>query len=85
MDSQTESNTDASDYCIGYFEGFVDINQFSDSSLCLNSARIGTLIRVYVSYMEKHPKLLDDFKVSGVIYALKETYPCPVKADAPPK
>jgi hypothetical protein len=40
---------------------------------------LGTLARVYVAYMEKHPKLLDAYKSEGLFDALVDAYPCPVK------
>ena len=66
-------------FCAGYFEGFSDVATLNETSLCIKSARIGTLIRVYVAYMEKNPKLLDSPKIIGVVLALKESYTCPNK------
>lgn len=66
-------------YCAGYFEGFSDVVTLNESSLCIKNARIGTLIRVYIAYMEKNPRYLDSPKIIGVIFALKESYACPSK------
>ena len=47
---------------------------------CLpNEASYGTIIRLYVLYMEKNPKKLDDLPIVGMLYALADAYPCPVK------
>lgn len=80
MDSPTASETDFRDgeFCLGYFRGFGDYNAMAGSSICLDRAHTGTVIRVYVAYMEKNPKFLDDMMIIGVIYALKDAYPCPV-------
>lgn len=80
MDSPTATERDASDgaFCSGYFHGFGDYNDMnSGSSICLGGASVGTSIRVYVAYMEKNPKLLDDAMIIGIVHALKDTYPCP--------
>jgi hypothetical protein len=79
MDSTTPHEDDLRDggFCLGYFRGFGDYNAMAGSSICLDRAHTGTAIRVYVAYMEKNPKYLDDAMIIGVIYALKEAYPCP--------
>lgn len=80
MDSPTATESDVSDgaFCSGYFHGFGDYNDMNTgSSICLGGASVGTSIRVYVAYMEKNPKLLDDAMIIGVIQALKDAYPCP--------
>jgi hypothetical protein len=80
MDSPSASDSDVRNgaFCSGYFHGFGDYNDMnSGSSVCLGGASVGTSIRVYVAYMEKNPKYLDDAMIIGVIYALKDTYPCP--------
>jgi Rap1a immunity proteins len=81
MDSPTPNESDMRDggYCLGYFRGFGDLNAMVGSSVCLDRASTGTVIRVYVAYMEKNPKYLDDAMVIGVIYALKDGYPCPAQ------
>jgi len=81
MDSAPANASDPSFdlYCAGYFEGFSDVATLNETSLCIKNARIGTLIRVYVAYMDKNPKLLDSPKIIGVIFALKESYTCPAK------
>jgi len=79
MDSPKVSEGDLRDegFCLGYFRGFGDYNAMnSGSSICLDNATTGTIIRVYVAFMEKNPKNLDEEMIFGAIYALKETYPC---------
>jgi len=80
MDSPTANERDLRDggFCLGYFRGFGDYNAMASSSICLDRAHTGTAIRVYVAYMEKTPKFLDETMIIGVIYALKDAYPCPV-------
>jgi len=63
-------------YCIGYIEGFTTGDIFGGGSICFTEASPGTLIRVYVAYMERHPKLLDEDKYVGLSDALVEAYPC---------
>jgi Rap1a immunity proteins len=79
-DKATAEDVTDSNYCRGYFQGFEDtIKVYGSAGVCLDDTRIGTVIRVYVAYMDKHPKLLDDLEIAGVIEAMHETYPCPAK------
>jgi hypothetical protein len=71
------------DYCFGYFEGYTNVISFSNSKICLGKATIGTLIRVYLAYIEKNPKDLDYPNVIGVTSALAESYSC-VASDKKP-
>ncbi len=83
VDAPNSDKPGRTDYCFGYFEGYTNVLSAHTSSLCIGRARIGTLIRVYLAYMDKNPKLLDDPKLIGVTYALKESYSCPTKTDGP--
>jgi hypothetical protein len=82
MDSEpNKANADdvnGADYCIGYFHGIEDIIEvYGSTGVCIKDASLGTVIRVYMAYMEKHPKLLDDLEVAGVLEALHDSYSCP--------
>ena len=75
-----QSPVEGSEYCLGYFSGFTDMLTMSPSpGICVADARIGTLIRVYVAYMEKNPQHLDDHEILGVALAMKEPYSCTAK------
>ena len=78
-DSAIQSETTSADYCTGYFTGMADVVTLEKTSLCISDASIGTMIRVYVAYMVKSPKLLDDPEIAGVLAALKGSYACPAK------
>ncbi len=74
-----------SDFCLGYFTAFVDMNELQGhSSICLDNASEGTMIRVYVAYMDRNPKLMDELMILGVVSALHDGYPCH-KATVSPK
>ncbi len=74
-----------SDFCLGYFTAFVDMNELQGhSSICLDNASEGTMIRVYVAYMDWNPKLMDVLMILGVVSALHDGYPCH-KATVSPK
>jgi len=85
VDTPNASQPGRADYCFGYFEGYSNVVSLNGSQLCLGNARIGTLIRVYIAYMEKNPKELDDPNVFGVTHALRESYSCPTDTSTPPK
>jgi|SRR5271170_779436 len=63
--------------CVNYLSGFVD--GLSDKTVCLGTYNEGTLARVYVVFMDKHPKYLDQHKAQGLLLALRDAYPCPAK------
>jgi hypothetical protein len=69
----------ASEYCVGYVEGFTTGNVYGGGSLCFKEASAGTLVRVYVAYMQRNPKLLDDDKYVGLGLALRDSYQCKAK------
>ena len=82
MDSPKESQ----DYqeaaaCTSYIDGLTDGLDFAANKIfvCSNGGSFGTLSRIYVAYMLKHPKLMDEYKSVGMILALQESYPCAKK------
>jgi hypothetical protein len=66
-----------SEFCRGYITAFGEFNDMAGTAICLAGSTIGTTVRVYVAFMEKNPKFMDDMMIIGVVHALKETYPCP--------
>ncbi len=66
-------------FCVGFVNGFV-ANLHSDrTTICTNSAPVGTVIRAYVTFMDKNDKLLEEDRRVGLRLAMEEAYPCPVK------
>jgi hypothetical protein len=68
MDSPSPSVADANEgrRCQAYIDGFLDgATASGDTTICTEGATIGTLSRVYVSFMEKNPKLMDEPKLVG--------------------
>jgi hypothetical protein len=64
--------------CINYIQGFVYAGTVSNL-FCAQHASNNTIARVYVAYMQRNPKLLDDAKGKGFHAAMVESYPCPAK------
>ncbi len=62
--------------CVAYIDGFTDGLNLERDTVCVVGASLGTLSRVYISYMEKNPRLLDEHKVVGLRRALLDIYPC---------
>lgn len=69
--------------CQQYISGFLEGNMYGGSTICADTATLGTLMRVYVAYMDANPKVMDEPKSVGVYLALAIAYPCPVKAATP--
>lgn len=69
-------------HCADYITGFMDASSFTHS-ICTGNATNGTIVRIYVAYMQDHPKLMDQMKAEGYWLAMKDAYSCP--NSAPPK
>jgi len=77
-DGGTDADVALTEKCIDYEEGVFDgALSVSPRSFCPGNATNGTMIRVYVNYMQEHPKLLDEAKSVGLIQAWIHAYPCP--------
>lgn len=63
--------------CLSYVDGFTDGLATSIKPICIGDASTGTMVRVYVQYMQNHPKLMDAPKGIGLNAALQSNYPCP--------
>jgi hypothetical protein len=63
--------------CIGYAQGFADAYAMvSPARFCAEGASIGTIIRIYVNFMQQNPKYLDSYRGIGFLEAMKASYPC---------
>jgi hypothetical protein len=65
------------DNCTAYIGGFIEGRAIVGCEP--PDATFGTLARVYVAYMEKNPKLLDNFRFVGLQLAITDSYPCHLK------
>jgi hypothetical protein len=63
--------------CVNYFVGFTEAASFG-TLLCWGNGTIGTMMRVYIAYMEAHPKMMDEPRAMGVQFALFDAYHCPI-------
>lgn len=86
MDNRSQASD--SDYidnaeCIAYISGFMDGYYLGapakNQVFCIpdNTASFGVLARLYVQYMDKYPKLLDEDRQEGLVGMLIANYPCP--------
>ena len=71
--------------CFGYIDGFLDGVSSQSSprnqvdmtkAYCFTDTSVDTLIRVYLAFMEKNPKYLDEAKGKSLRSALHDAYPC---------
>lgn len=63
--------------CLDYIGGFTDGVTLAENIYCTSQVSMGTMTRVYVLFMQEHPKLLDEYRGVGLMLALKANYPCP--------
>lgn len=62
--------------CIGYVGGFADAARSVRNFCPTIETKDGTLVRVYIAYMDKNPKLLDSLESRTLMEALSDAYPC---------
>ena len=63
--------------CLTYVRGFLDgIDSVESNAICTEGASYGSMIRVYVAFMQNNPKNLDMPMGNTLRSALIETYPC---------
>lgn len=74
---QPRTELPSSTYCFGYLAGYIDGLNVLTEKACIHGAAVSTVPRVYVSFMQRNPKLMDEAKHLGVVMALKDAYPCP--------
>jgi hypothetical protein len=81
MDKTSSAESDLSDanQCMDYMTGFSDAVELTTAPICIENASLGTLVRIYVTYMQAHPKMMDTEERFGVYGALSQAYLCPKK------
>lgn len=79
--AQQLHDLDMADYCLGYSQGyFAGAGALtSERSFCAGQSHFSTVARVYVTYIDQHPRMLDERAEVGFGLAMLASYPCPVK------
>ncbi len=74
------SQTDLVDgsFCVGFVHGYMGSLVSGNSGICTNGTPMGELVRGYVAFMEKNPKLLEEDRRVGLQMSLQAAFPCPV-------
>ena len=75
--AQAKAELASSTYCFGYIGGYADGLNVLKEQVCLHGASLNTIARVYVLYMQKNPKLMDEGRALGLLLSLKSSYACP--------
>jgi hypothetical protein len=65
--------------CLDYVDGFFGAIALTNNPICADGASLGTIIRIYVAYMQKNPKFMDADKNLGLYAAMISAYPCKKK------
>jgi hypothetical protein len=84
LNEDNHANTDAvyAAHCIGYIEGELDgLNGAGvlGNKVCIGPHTTGTLAQVFITFMDKNPKLWDMDKAEAVFASMLDAYPCPAK------
>lgn len=75
--SATNDDMILSERCSSWTFGFLEAGAFA-KFFCPGTVSPFAVARVYVSYMEKNPTLLDAPRGSGALLAFADAYPCPI-------
>lgn len=73
-----DADLPAVSHCLDFIEGFSE-GLSTGGQACFGRASHGTMIRVYVAFMQAHPTYMDEAKGIGVYISMLQTYPCPKK------
>jgi hypothetical protein len=77
-DSATDADVRLSATCGDWLLGFTEAGAMA-KYFCPGTVTPATLARVYVSYLEKNPTLLDAPRGTAALMALSDAYPCQAK------
>ena len=61
--------------CAGYISAMSD-TLMTNHAFCPTNTTNGTLVRVYIAYIDKNPKMLDESRGNGVVAAFEDAFPC---------
>ena len=81
--AQAKSELASSTYCFGYIGGYMDGLNVLKEQVCIRGASLDTIARVYVLYMQRNPKLMDEGRALGLLLSLKSSYAC-LRPELPP-
>jgi len=73
--AQTKSEMPSSTYCFGYVGRYIDALKRLNKEVCLDTATLNSVVHVYVGYMQKNPKLMDEERGVGLLLSLLSSYP----------
>lgn len=78
--AQAKLELASSTYCFGYLGGYIDGLNVLKEQVCLRGASLNTIARVYVHYVQRNPKLMEESRALGLLLSLKSNYGCPFPA-----
>ena len=68
-------------FCVGFVNGFTGNLSGAKIGICTNGASMGVVVKAYVAFMDKNPKLMDEDRRVGLGMALQSAYPCPAAGE----
>ena len=79
LEHSTSDEVDTATKCLRYFQGMTEALSVVEPAggVCLGPhSTMGTIMHVYVRFMDTHPKYLDENRWDGTFTALQQSYPC---------
>ena len=61
--------------CVSYIQGFADAAALTQG-LCVKNARIETLTKEYLAYMDRHPELIGQDRALSLAASIRDNHPC---------
>ena len=74
VDADLQPGQRCSDYISGLADGMSQAH-----SACFGETTKVSLVRVYVAFMQVHPKYMEEYQANGFYPAMLQTYPCPIR------
>lgn len=68
-------------FCVGFVNGFTGNLSGAKVGVCTDGSSMGAVVKAYVAYMEKNPRLMNEDRRIGLGLALRGAYPCPASEE----
>lgn len=68
-------------FCVGFLSGYTGNSNGLQTGVCTDGAAVGIVVRAYIAYMERNPKLQEEDRREGLRLALQDAFACPASAE----
>ena len=68
-------------FCVGFVNGFTGNLSGAKIGVCTNGSSMGAVVKAYIAFMDKNPRLMNEDRRVGLGMALQNAYPCPASQE----